>query len=139
MKLTHDLDALGAATLAFLAEFHVAVLTTLRPDGTFHGSGVGFTYDEELHQCWLIAQSDSIKVRNILAGSRVLLAQVEGSRWLSLEGTAMVSNDAGVIAEAERRYALRYPGHGNPAVGRVAILVKVEKLVGIPWRRETSS
>jgi F420H(2)-dependent biliverdin reductase len=139
MKLTLDLAALDAATQDFLTEFHVAVMTTTRPDGSLHGAGIGFTYDLVTRQCWLIAQNDSVKVRNIIEGSRALVAQVEGSRWLSLEGKARVDDEPEVVAEAERRYAIRYPGHGNPAVGRVAIIINVERIVGIPWRREPNN
>lgn len=139
MKLTLDLDALDRATEDFLTEFHVAVMTTTRPDGSFHAAGIGFTYDLDTRQCWLIAQADSVKVRNIIAGSRALVAQVEGSRWLSLEGTARVDDAPEVVADAERRYAIRYPGHGNPTLGRVAIIIDVERIVGIPWRREPNN
>jgi F420H(2)-dependent biliverdin reductase len=145
MKLTHNLESLDPAVLTFLTEFHVALLTTTRSDGRFHSAGVGFTYDHELRTCFLIGQHDSVKVRNIVAAAqggapvRAILGQVDGSRWLSLEGLITVSDDPDVVADAERRYKVRYPGHGNPMEGRVAMLLQVESIVGIPWKREPNN
>jgi hypothetical protein len=41
-------------------------------------------------------------------GARVALAQVEGGRWCTVEGLAVVREGPAEVAEAERRYALRY-------------------------------
>jgi F420H(2)-dependent biliverdin reductase len=145
MKLTHNLESIDPAVLAFLDEFHVALLTTTRPDGRLHSAGVGFTYDHELRTCFLIGQNDSVKVRNVVAAAmgggavRAILGQVDGSRWLSLEGTITVSDDPIVVADAENRYKVRYPGHGNPMEGRVAMSLHVESIVGIPWKREPNN
>jgi F420H(2)-dependent biliverdin reductase len=136
MKQTLDVDNLPAGALEFLQQFLVALVTTTRPDGTLHVAGVGFVYDPAQKRCYLIGQRDSVKVANIAAGSRAVVAQVEGSRWLSLEGAASLHEDPASVAEAERRYATRYPGHGNPMVGRVAIHIDVERITGIWQRRE---
>ena len=39
-------DELGEDGLSFLAERHLATLTTLRPDGSPHVVAVGFTWGE---------------------------------------------------------------------------------------------
>jgi F420H(2)-dependent biliverdin reductase len=135
MRLTQDLDALHPDTMAFLSEFLVGLLTTNRPDGSLHVVAVGFTYDPDTRMAWSIAPQGSVKVRNIRAGSRGAFSQVEGSRWLSLEGPARIVDDPDGIAEAHRRYRVRYPGHGTPDPDRVAIAVDVQQIIGIPMRR----
>ena len=42
-----DLHHLSDDVLAFLAERHLATLTTLRPDGSPHVVPVGFSYDPD--------------------------------------------------------------------------------------------
>ncbi len=138
MRLTQDLDALHPDTLPFLNEFHVGLLSTTRPNGTLHVVAVGFTYDPQTRLAWSIGGRDSVKVRNITAGSRGALSQVDGSRWLTLEGPARIVDDPDGVAEAHRRYAARYPGHGSPDPARVGIVVEVQQLMGIPMRRPGS-
>jgi hypothetical protein len=58
-----------------------------------------------------------------------VLCQVEGRRWLSLEGRAVVERDPEVVADAVTRYAARYRQPSvNPA--RVAVLVDVTRVLG---------
>jgi predicted pyridoxine 5'-phosphate oxidase superfamily flavin-nucleotide-binding protein len=74
---------------AFLAERHLATLTTLRPDGTPHVVAVGFTWDPQAGLVRVITNGTSRKVAHVRAGSaRAVVAQVDGARWLSLEGLA---------------------------------------------------
>lgn len=135
MRLSQDLNALHSDTLPFLEEFHVGLLSTTRANATLHVVAVGFTYDPETKLAWSIGGRDSVKVRNIRGGSRAALSQVDGSRWLTLEGPARIVDDEEGIAEAHRRYRLRYPGHGSLDPARVGIVVAVEELMGIPMRR----
>lgn len=135
MRLTQDLDNLHPDTMGFLSEFHVGLLSTTRPDGTLHVVGVGFTYDPATRLAWSIGGRDSVKVRNVRSGSRGAFSQVEGSRWLTLEGPARIVDDGDGIEEAHRRYRVRYPGHGSTDPGRVGIVVDVQRLMGIPMRR----
>lgn len=135
MRLSQDLDALHPDTMPFLSEFLVGLVTTTRPDGSLHVAAVGFTYDPDTRTAWSIGPQASVKVRNIRAGSRAVFSQVEGSRWLSLEGPARIVEDPAGIAEAHRRYRVRYPGHGSPDPDRVGIAVDVQRLIGIPMRR----
>lgn len=135
MRLSQDLDNLHPDTMPFLHEFHVGLLSTTRPDGSLHVVGVGFTYDPEARLAWSIGGRDSVKVRNIRAGSRGAFSQVDGSRWLTLEGPARIVDDAEGIEEAHRRYRVRYPGHGTTDPARVGIVITVERLMGIPMKR----
>ena len=123
----HDLPE---PVLAFLTERHLATLTTLRPDGTPHVVAVGFTWDAQAGLARVITQVSSRKVAHVRAGSaRAVVAQVDGPRWLSLEGVPSVSDDPDRVAEAVRRYALRYR---QPAVNphRVVLEIAVDRVLG---------
>lgn len=121
----------GEAVSAFLAERHLASLTTLRPDGTPHVVPVGFSYDAERRLARVITSGTSRKALNIAArpGARVALCQIDGGRWLSIEGEATLSADPADVAEAERRYADRYQAPRQRA-DRVAIEIRVDRILG---------
>ena len=128
--MANDPRALPADVEAFLAERHLATLTTLRPDGTPHVVAVGFTWDAERALVRVITNGTSRKVAHVRAGSpRAVVAQVDRARWLSLEGVPVVSDDPERVAEAVRRYALRYrqPAE-NPS--RVVIEIAVDRVLG---------
>ena len=128
--MAHDPRALPDDVEAFLAERHLATLTTLRPDGTPHVVAVGFTWDPEQALVRVITNGTSRKVAHVRAGSpRAVVAQVDRARWLSLEGVPVVSDDPERVAEAVRRYALRYrqPAE-NPR--RVVIEIAVDRVLG---------
>ena len=57
------------------------------------------------------------------------MCQVDGRRWLTLEGRATVTDDPARVAEAVRRYAERYrqPGERDD---RVAIEIVVDRVLG---------
>ena len=117
------------SALAFLAERHLASLTTLRPDGTPHVVPVGFSYDVTTRIARVITRRGSVKARNVAAGSRAVLCQIDGRRWLTLEGEARVREDAAAVVEAVRGYADRYrPPRPNPE--RVAIEIVVDRILG---------
>jgi F420H(2)-dependent biliverdin reductase len=126
-----DPTELPASTVAFLTERHLATLTTLRPDGSPHVVAVGFTWDAEAGLVRVISFAPSQKARNLLAGSggRAAVCQVDGGRWLTLEGPATVTDDPDRVAEAVRRYAERYrpPGERDD---RVAIEIHVDRVLG---------
>jgi PPOX class probable F420-dependent enzyme len=128
--MAHDPRHLPDDVEAFLQERHLATLTTLRPDGTPHVVAVGFTWDPEQTLVRVITNGTSRKVTHVRAGSpRAVVAQVDRARWLSLEGVPVVSDDPARVADAVRRYALRYrqPGE-NPR--RVVIEIAVDRVLG---------
>jgi PPOX class probable F420-dependent enzyme len=119
---------LPTGVTAFLTERHLATLTTLRPDGTPHVVPVGFSWDAEAQLARVITSAGSRKAAHA-AGTRVALCQVDGARWLTLEGKATVSSDPDRVAEAVRRYAERYrQPRVNPE--RVAIEITVDRVMG---------
>ncbi|MEO7982066.1 MAG: TIGR03618 family F420-dependent PPOX class oxidoreductase [Sporichthyaceae bacterium] len=122
-------NELPAAALAFLAERHLATLTTLRPDGSPHVVPVGFTWDPDARVARIIASGPTRKVRNAEPGCRAVLCQVDGRRWLSLEGEATVERRADAVTDAERRYAERYR-QPRPNPQRVVLVVTVDRVTG---------
>jgi F420H(2)-dependent biliverdin reductase len=119
----------GPELLAFVTERHLATLTTLRPDGSPHVVPVGFTYDPATRTARVITSGSSAKARHLRdGGARVAVCQVEGRRWVTLEGTAVVRDDAAAVADAVARYAVRYrQPRENPA--RVAIEISVDRIL----------
>jgi PPOX class probable F420-dependent enzyme len=126
----HDPHDLGPALLEFLTERHLATLTTLRPDGSPHVVPVGVTYDAATGTARVITSGTSAKARHVRAGhQRVAVCQVEGRRWVTLEGTAVVREDPAAVADAVARYAQRYrPPRENPA--RVVLEISVDRILG---------
>lgn len=119
------------AGLQFLRERHLATFTSLRPDGSPHVTPVGFTWDAERGIARVITSGTSRKARNAASGGAVVLCQLDGRRWMSIEGLSRVSSDPADVAEAVARYAERYRvPRPNPA--RVAIEVQVIRLLGSP-------
>jgi F420H(2)-dependent biliverdin reductase len=115
----------------FLTEYHLATLTTRRPDGSPHVVPVGVTYRPEEGIARVITWATSRKARNVAAdpGQRVAVCQVDRGRWLTLEGPAEVTDDPERVAEAVTRYAERYrpPKQRDD---RVAIEIRVDRLLG---------
>lgn len=125
-----DPSALPEQVRTFLRDRHLATLTTLRPDGTPHVVAVGFTWDDDAQLARVITNRSSRKAEHVRQGSpRAVLAQVDGPRWLSLEGVPVVSDERERVAEAVRRYGQRYRVPGvNPA--RVVIEIAVDRVLG---------
>jgi PPOX class probable F420-dependent enzyme len=121
---------LDPETLAFLTERHLATLTTLRPDGTPHVVPVGVTYDPGTGVARVISSGASAKVRHVREGrSRVAVCQVDGRRWLTLEGDAAVRDDPAAVAEAVERYARR-SRQPRTNTSRVVVEISVDRILG---------
>jgi PPOX class probable F420-dependent enzyme len=119
--------------LAFWAERHICTLTTLRPDGSPHVVPVGATYDPATGIARVITSGGSRKARNVAAageqGARVALCQVDGGRWATLEGHAVLRAEPAAVADAEERYARRYRTP-RPNPERVVIEITVTRGLG---------
>ena len=124
-----DLDQLSPEVLGFLAERVVGTLTTLRADGSPHVTAVGFTYDPPARLVRIITWSAAVKARNAARGGRAVVAQVEGGRWLALEGPVRLVTDPDGVAAAVAAYAARYREPGERP-DRVAIEIAVDRIVG---------
>lgn len=124
-----DPRELSEDALAFLTERHLATLTTLRRDGSPHVVPVGFTWDASAGIARVITSGSSQKARNASRSGRAVLCQVEGRRWLALEGHSRVLTGAEEVADAVERYAVRYrQPRVNPA--RVVIEIQVDRILG---------
>lgn len=113
----------------FLAERHLATLTTLRADGSPHVVPVGFTYNVEARVVSIITFENSVKVRNADRGGRAAVSQVDGGRWLTLEGTVSTSRDAEDVRAAVDAYARRYR-QPKERTDRVVIRIDVDRILG---------
>jgi PPOX class probable F420-dependent enzyme len=122
---------LSPEAAAFVAERHLATLTTLRPDGSPHVVAVGFTWDPDTGLARVITFAPSRKARNLVAnpGGRAAVCQVDGGRWLTLEGPATVTDDPVRVAEGVRRYAERYRPPKERA-DRVVVEIAVDRVLG---------
>ncbi|MFE2309585.1 pyridoxamine 5'-phosphate oxidase family protein [Streptomyces sp. NPDC059411] len=125
--------------LAFWRERHICTLTTPRPDGSPHVVPVGVTYDPEAGLARVISNKNSKKIRNVLAaqgradapgGPRVAVCQMEGRRWATLEGRAVIRTDEASVAEAVRRYAERYGRMPSPNPDRVVMEITLDRAMG---------
>lgn len=122
-------DQLTDDELAFLTARHLGTLTTLRPDGTPHVSAMAFAYEGTPHRVLMITREGSVKVRNIDRHGYAAIAQVDGPRWLALEGPARVLRDEAGIADAVDAFERRYRP-ASPRVDRVGIQIDVTRVMG---------
>lgn len=123
-------DVVSAEFQEFWAERHLVTMVTLRADGTPHVVPVGATIDVEEGVARVICRGGSQKAVNARATGRVVVSQVDGRRWSSLEGTARVLDDPAAVQDAEVRYARRYrTPRANPE--RVVVLITVDRVLGM--------
>lgn len=123
--------------LDFWTERHLLTLTTLRPDGRPHVVPVGVALDHDEQCAWVITNATSRKVRNLQASAgaadgaagAVSACAVDGARWSTLDGTAVVVHDAESVARACERYAARYRVP-RPNPDRVALRITVDRFTG---------
>ncbi|WP_367129800.1 pyridoxamine 5'-phosphate oxidase family protein [Saccharothrix sp. HUAS TT1] len=125
------LSTKGEDFRAFWTERHLCTLTTVRADGTPHVVPVGVTLDVEAGIARVISSRGSHKVRQVLAAGSapVAVCQVDGRRWSTLEGRAVVRQEPEAVADAVRRYAERYRTP-RPNPERVVIEIAVSRVLG---------
>jgi len=123
----HDLPE---AVLTFLRERHLATLTTHRADGSPHVVPVGFAFDPDATIVRIISSGTSQKAVNAARpGARAAVCQVDGGRWLTLEGAVRVERDPDAVAQAEAAYGERYQ-RPRERTDRVAIVIAVDRVMG---------
>ncbi len=127
VAMARTADEMTDAEREFLAERHLGTLTTLRADGTPHVVAIAFTYDEGAIS--IISSDQTQKVVNAEERRRAVVCQVDGRRWLALEGDAVVIRDPDGVAHGERLFERRYrPVRENPK--RVVIRFEVDRVLG---------
>jgi PPOX class probable F420-dependent enzyme len=127
----HRLDLADERLIAFWRERHVCTLVTLRPDGTPHSVPVGATLDAGTVR--VITSASSAKARHVrdagASGLPVAVTQVDGRRWSTIEGRAVLRTDPASVARAEELYTARYkPPRPNP--NRVVIEITPTRVLG---------
>lgn len=127
---------LSPAALEFVTQRRLATLTTPRADGTAHVVPVGFTWDATGSDdggplARVTMQRTSRKARNVAEApggvARVAICSFERAVWITIEGSASVSDDPDEVAEALRRYAARYERTPAPNPDRVVLRVAVDR------------
>jgi PPOX class probable F420-dependent enzyme len=124
--------SLTPAMLDFVRERHLATLTTLRADGSPHVVPVGFSYDETAHVVRVITFFPSQKAINAQRGCRAAVSQVDGGRWITLEGVARLvtmETEPDEVRRAVEGYAARYR-EPKERENRVAIVIAVDNVMG---------
>ncbi|ELP70169.1 pyridoxamine 5'-phosphate oxidase family protein [Streptomyces turgidiscabies] len=125
---------LPAAARAFLIRPHTATLATIRPEGTPHLAPVRFTFDAATGLARVTTRAGTQKARNVAAGgptARGTLCQVDGFRWVTLEGRAAISDDDTRVADAVRRYTDRYRTAPPAPPDLVVIEISVERVLSL--------
>ena len=127
---------LSPTALEFVTQRRLATLSTPRADGTAHVVPVGFTWDPTGADdggplVRVTMQRTSRKARNVAeapgGAARVAICSFERATWITLEGAGSLSEDPDEVAEALRRYALRYERTPAHDPGRAVLRVAVDR------------
>ncbi|NND75787.1 MAG: PPOX class F420-dependent enzyme [Ilumatobacter sp.] len=128
-----DINRLDDDVVTFLTERHLATLTTLRADGSPHVVAVGFSYDVDACIARVITWATSQKAVNAgrmeAAGQRAAVCQVDGGRWLSLEGPVRLVTDAQQVQPGIDGYAARYR-QPQQRPDRAVVEIDVDRILG---------
>ena len=117
----------------FVTERHLASLTLVTPEGRPHVTPVGFTLDEDQKLVRVITWAGSMKSKILTRADtplRSAVSQVDGGRWITLEGKAIVTDDMERCLEGTRRYAQRYSEPKDRGDDRRVIELSVERIMG---------
>lgn len=120
------MNSFSAPMQTFLTERHLASLATLRADGSPHVVPVGFTVAGGCAR--VITFASAVKVANVRRSGRASVTQIDGARWVTLEGPARVLSDDASVLFAVEAYAARYR---PPKVrtDRVVIEIEIERVM----------
>ena len=122
-----DLSSLSDDGARFVADRHLATLSTMARDGGIHVVAVGFTVDDGVVR--IITSDGTQKVRNVERDPRATVAQVAGATWLSIGGRATIERDPAAVAHAVALYTRRYRApRANPR--RVVIRIEPNRVMG---------
>jgi PPOX class probable F420-dependent enzyme len=123
---------LNDAQAAFLRAGHLAIVTTLRGDGSPHSTPVWIDSDGE-NVVFNTARGRA-KERNLLADARLSVVTVDGGdfhRWLTVDGRAELIDegaDAHIQALADRYQGGVPVQPGSFGAGRVIVRVRPERI-----------
>src|SRR2546428_13746145 len=89
----------GAEFAEFWTERHLCTLSTVRPDGTPHVVPVGVTLDLVDGVARIITHGASWEVKHVRKAGSAAVCQVDGRRWSTVEGPAVVREDPASVEE----------------------------------------
>lgn len=115
------------AAREFLAERHLATLSTVGRSGRIHSVPVGITYLDGVVR--VIGSRGSQKFVNAERSGRASVNTVDGARWISFEGPVRILSDPESVAFAVELYAARYR-QPRPNPERVVLELTVERVLG---------
>ena len=133
LDMALDVNDLSDDVLAFLRERHLATLTTQRDEGSPHVCAVGFSYDAEAKVARVITWASSQKAVNAgrmeAAGQRAVVCQVDGGRWLALEGPVRLVTDSDGVQPGIDGYTERYQ-QPKEREDRAVVEIDVDRILG---------
>ena len=109
----------------FWNERRVAILATLRADGTVHQVPVRCMRDGD--RFLVLSDSRSVKVRNVGQSQRASIAEETSRRWATVEGVAHISTDPDLIAYARSLYRARH--HAPGVFGDCVMVVEAQRVL----------
>ena len=125
-------DEFPPPLLDFWTERHLCTFNSVGEDGRPHAVPVGVALDHDQRCAWVISSSGSRKVRTIAAGPEtgvpIAACQVDGRRWSTLEGYAVILTESEAVRRAEEIYAGRYRVP-RPNPDRVAIKIEIDRFL----------
>ena len=120
----------------FLAERHLATLSTLGRSGRIHSVPVGITYLDGIVR--IIGSRGSQKFVNAARSGRASVNTVDRARWISFEGPVRLLTDPESVAFAVELYAARYR-QPRPNPERAVLELTVERVLGSAGMRSDPS
>lgn len=120
-------NQISDAATQFVTDRHLATLSTMAKDDAIHVVAVGFTLHEGVVR--VITSDGTQKVRNVERDGRATVGQVDGARWISFVGNAVIERDRDDITLAENLYGARYR-QPQPNPKRVVIRIDVDRVLG---------
>lgn len=101
MTTTPARDAAVRRVHDLIKDINIAMLTTIRPDGSLHSRPMATQQTEFDGELWFFTSDDSLKVDELKAHSAVNVSYAEPSknRYVSISGTAMLVRDRKMAEE----------------------------------------
>lgn len=129
---------LSAAVRAFLEEPHYAVMATINRSGAPQLTVMWYALHPTEDRLLLNSSRGMVKVKNLRRDPRMALCVEDGSRYVTLEGTAELVEDRGEQArEVNEHIAPRYIGQrlgsrrweAIQRADRIGIRLRIEKVL----------
>ncbi|WP_052336389.1 pyridoxamine 5'-phosphate oxidase family protein [Nocardioides alkalitolerans] len=111
----------------FWAAPRLATLGTVRADGTPHLVPVRAILDGD--ELLVLTRAASVKARNVVRRPWAAVSELTPTTWCTVEGKAVVSEDADDLARGRAAYERRFGRDGWTGADCV-VLVRIERVLG---------